>query len=294
MARPRVFFEANPEDVTAQRLAAWRSLGVDVLSLGVQSFDDAELRWLGRRHSAKAAITAVETALEAGFDTVSLDLIFGTPHQHLPVWRTSLELASALQPQHISCYQLTVHEGTTFGRWRDRGKLVEMGEGEQAEIFSLTHEFLARAGYTAYEVSNFARSSAHHSQHNLKYWRHAPYLGLGPSAHSFLANRRWWNHASFGDYAAAIKCERRPIAGDEYLSDAELALETVMLQLRTTAGVKLADFQRRFGYDLLARNQALVKSLVDEGCVRLVNGCIAPTVAGLAVVDGMVARFDLA
>lgn len=291
---PKVFFEANPEDVTARELAAWRSLGVDVLSLGVQSFDDAELRWLGRRHSAKAAIEAVETALEAGFDTVSVDLIFGTPDQNLAAWRASLETVSAIQPQHISCYQLTVHDGTTFGRWRDRGKLFEMAEGAQAEIFDFTHEFLGRAGYAAYEVSNFARTDADQSRHNLKYWRHSPYLGLGPSAHSLLGNRRWWNHGRLGDYDAAIKAGQQPIAGDEYLTDAELALETVMLQLRTTAGIELDVFQRRFGYDLLERNLALVRSLEAQGCLTVANGRISPTVTGLAVADGMAARFDLA
>ena len=165
----RVFLEANPEDVTPAALAAWRALGVGTLSLGVQSFAAGALVFLGRRHRLAAGRRSVERARAAGFDTVSLDLIYGLPGQDAAAWRGDLEAAVALAPDHLSCYQLTVHEGTPLGRRRARGELRELPEEGQAELFELTHGFLASAGYPAYEVSNFARVPEHRSRHNAKY-----------------------------------------------------------------------------------------------------------------------------
>ena len=179
-AAPWIFLEANPEDVTPEACAAWRGLGVRTLSLGVQSFADDALHFLGRRHGAAQARAAVETAQAAGFDTVSVDLIFGLPGQAVDAWQRELATAVALGPGHLSCYQLTIHARTRFGIAAKRGRLSEMSEGQQAVLFELTHRFLAAAGYCAYEVSNFARGRDHESRHNRKYWDHTPYLGLGP------------------------------------------------------------------------------------------------------------------
>ena len=187
---PWVFLEANPEDVTPEACAAWRALGVRTLSLGVQSFSDEALRFLGRRHSGRQARAAVETALAAGFDTVSIDLIFGLRGQTAEDWRRELAAAVELAPQHLSCYQLTIHPRTRFGVQAKHGQLSELPEDDQATLFELTHRFLADAGWPAYEVSNFARGPAHQSRHNRKYWDHTPYLGLGPSAHSLAAAGR--------------------------------------------------------------------------------------------------------
>ena len=176
----RIYLEANPEDVSPESVASWRELGVDTLSLGVQAFDDDALSFLGRRHTAAEAHAAVETARDSGFDTVSIDMIFGLPNQPTSVWRASLERAIAHQPDHISCYQLTIHDGTLFGRRRDEGDLDEMPSDAQAELFRETHRMLADSGYEGYEVSNFARGVEHRSKHNQKYWDHTPYLGVGP------------------------------------------------------------------------------------------------------------------
>ena len=161
-----VFLEVNPEDVTPDACAAWRSLGVRTLSLGVQSFSDDALRFLGRRHRAEQARAAVETALAAGFHTVSVDLIFGLPGQSPEAWQRELATAAALESGHVSCYQLTIHARTRFGVAAKRGQLSEMPEGEQAALFEITHRVLADAGYSAYEVSNFARGRDHESRHN--------------------------------------------------------------------------------------------------------------------------------
>ena len=290
----RVFLEANPEDVTADRLAAWRELGVAVVSLGVQSFDAAALAFLGRRHEPERSRSAVELALAAGFRTVSLDLIYGLPGQDEAAWRRELDAAVALGPDHLSCYQLTVEPGTPFGRRRDRGELAELPEPGQAALFRLTHRALADAGWPAYEVSSFAREPRHRSLHNRKYWRHAPYLGLGPSAHSFDGRRRrWWNEPRLAAWRARLDRGERPLAGEETLGDAELALERLMLGLRTAEGIDLAAFRERYGIDLLAANGALLDRLAGEGLARLEEGRLAPTLDGLAVADGLAGLFEL-
>ena len=289
----RLFLEANPEDVSGGALEAWRALGVSTLSLGVQSFDDRELRFLGRRHDAARAREAVAESVAADFECVSVDLIFGLPGQSADTLRANLEAAVALGPEHLSCYQLTVHEGTAFGRRRARGRFVEMAEDEQAERYALIHEVLGARGWDAYEVSNFAREPRYRSQHNRKYWRHVPYLGLGPSAHSFDGLRRWWNHRALGPYRTALHAGERPIAGCERLSRDALALEALMFGMRSVEGIDLDRFRRRFAVDLVARNRRFVDACRDAGHLRIARGRLMPTTAGLAVADALAARFAL-
>ena len=301
---PWIFLEANPEDVTPEACAAWRALGVRTLSLGVQSFSDEALRFLGRRHTGQQARAAVETALGAGFDTVSIDLIFGLQGQAVADWQLQLATAVSLQPQHLSCYQLTIHERTPFGAQAKRGRLSELPEEEQATLFELTHGFLADAGWAAYEVSNFARGEDHQSRHNRKYWDHTPYLGLGPSAHSLAASdgvspaRRWWNERGTPQWERRVAAGDRPIEAQELLGPSEMAAEALLLGLRTTAGVDLEGLRDRYGVDLLAANDTLVARLVDEERIVLRAGAdarlwLVPTLAGLAVADGLAAAFDL-
>lgn len=303
LAEPWTFLEANPEDVTARSCAEWRELGVRTLSLGVQAFSEDALRFLGRRHDGAQARAAVETALAAGFDTVSVDLIFGLPGQSPEDWRRELDTAVALGPQHLSCYQLTIHERTRFGVAARRGQLAEMPEAEQAVLFDLAHRRLADAGFEHYEVSNFARGRGHRSRHNGKYWDHTPYLGLGPSAHSLAvdagadaagpAARRWWNELRTPRWEARIAAGERPVESQEALGPSALATEAVMLGLRTADGIDLDAFAARFGFDLVAANEALVARLTDDGLVTLRDGRLAPTASGLAVADGLAAAFGV-
>lgn len=285
--------EANPEDVTAEAADAWRALGVRTLSLGVQSFADEALRFLGRRHDGAAAHRAVATALAAGFEVVSVDLIYGLPGQTATAWRRDLATATALAPQHLSCYQLTVHEGTPFGFRRARGKLVELAEEGQAELFLLTHEELAARGWPGYEVSNFAADPRWHSRHNRKYWRHVPYLGLGPSAHSFDGGRRWWNERKLLPWQRAVAEAGGAVAGGEELGPRELALEHLLLGLRSD-GLDLA-LLGRLGCDLeSARPAARVGAAVAAGLLAAAPGRLVPTLAGWAVADGLAAELAAA
>jgi oxygen-independent coproporphyrinogen-3 oxidase len=301
---PWIFLEANPEDVTAEACAAWRGLGVRTLSLGVQSFSDEALRFLGRRHTGREARAAVETALAAGFHTVSLDLIFGLRGQTAEDWQLQLATAVSLEPQHLSCYQLTIHAGTRFGVQAKHGRLSELPEDDQATLFELTHRYLADAGWPAYEVSNFARGVDHQSRHNRKYWDHTPYLGLGPSAHSLAVAdasapaRRWWNERGTPQWEKRLAVGERPIEAQESLGPQDLAAEALLLGLRTTEGIALDGLKARYGIDLLAVNDRLVARLVDEGRIVLradADGAqwLVPTLAGLAVADGLAAAFEL-
>ncbi len=180
--------------------------------------------------------------------------MFGLPGQSRATLEANLTTVAAHAPQHVSCYQLTIHEGTPFWKWRERGRLTELDEDSQAELYLTLFETLEAQGLRAYEVSNFARGAAHESTHNRKYWHHVPYLGVGPSAHSFSGNRRWWNHRSTQNWAADVTSARKPIADEEALSDTDLALETVMLRLRTRDGLDLRAYEARFGVDLRAKN----------------------------------------
>jgi oxygen-independent coproporphyrinogen-3 oxidase len=289
----QLFLEANPEDVSPQRASGWRDLGVDFVSLGVQSLDDADLGFLGRRHSASEARRAVEILAGKGFSTVSIDLIYGIAGRSEGHWRRQLESALDLGIDHLSCYQLTVHEETLLGRRVARGVATEMGEGGLAELFFLTHELLADAGFAGYEVSNFASAPEHRSRHNQKYWDHTPYLGLGPSAHSFAGRRRWRNRRKLRLWQAAVDMGERPVEEEERPSKEQLVLESLMLGFRTAAGVDLDRLHNRFGVDLLAHNGEVTDRFSASGHIEVEDGRLRPTVAGLAIADTLARSFTI-
>jgi len=289
-AETRIYLEANPEDVERSAVSAWRDLGITTLSLGVQSFDDDELRFLGRRHTSSEARLAVDLASKAGFETVSVDLIYGLPDQSVGAVRRNLEAAASLEPEHLSCYELEIHQRTTFGKRRARGELSELPNEKQADLFCLTHEVLGATGYEGYEVSNFARAPAHRSTHNRKYWRHVPYLGLGPSAHSFDRRRRWWNERSMVAWERAVRSGRLPEAGGETLTRQDLTLERIMLSLRTREGLNLQNFTRESGIDLLASQKPALQRAIDDGLLFLEADRLKPTLKGFAIADGLAAE----
>ena len=293
VAQGWILLEANPEDVTVERLAQWRDLGVATLSLGVQSFDAAALEFLGRRHGPELARRSIELALRAGFHTVSIDLIYGLPGQREAAWREQMSLALAAGPQHLSCYQLTIDQGTRFALLEKRGRLSQLPQDAQAELFLLTHRFLNDAGMQGYEVSQFATAPEHRSPHNVKYWNHTPYLGLGPSAHSFDDNRRWWNYRRTDPWQACVREGRRPIEGRETLAREELVLEALMTGLRSYAGVDLRRVRSTRDVDLLEANRSLVERLSDDGLLTCEGERLVPTARGLALADSIAARFDV-
>ena len=291
----RFCLETNPEDASRSNLEAWRRLGVGFLSLGVQSFDARALRFLGRRHDAAEARSAVERSMSQGFSTVSVDLIYGLPGRSLESWERDLDTVVALGADHVSCYQLTFHSNTPFGKLRSRGRIAEPTEDERAKLFFVTHERLAAAGYEGYEVSNFARRPEHRSRHNQKYWNRVPYLGLGPSAHSYDGGgRRWWNERELERWRWRVASGDRPVAGDEKLSVEDRALERVMLGLRTTEGVDLGRLDRELGTDLVAANLRRLEEWRADDLIRLEDERVVPTLRGLAVADRLAAGLEIA
>lgn len=285
--------EVNPEDAAPESLKGWRDLGFDRISLGVQALDDRALRFLGRRHDAAAARASVERARNAGFRSVSLDLIYALSGFGGGWWRRQLDLAAALGPDHISCYELTIHAGTPFGRRRDAGRLLETSEDERAANFVAAHRRLAERGYEGYEVSNFARSEADRSRHNRKYWRHVPCLGLGPSAHSFDGRRRWWNAAPWQRWHRALEDGASPVAEVERLTDRELLLETLMMGLRQRSGVDCAALERRFGFDSWSWNARQIEAWERAGWLLISGRRLQPTVEGMARADRLAAEWEL-
>jgi oxygen-independent coproporphyrinogen III oxidase len=296
--------EANPADITESLLAALRRSGVNRLNVGVQSFDDDSLALLGRRHTALQAIGAIQRVHDAGFVNIGLDLIYGLPSSPaegangdmmphrvpicspLTTWLATLNTAISLNPDHLSCYQLTLEEGTPLTERYLRGEVILPDESRQADFFLRTAQILEESGYRHYEISNFARHGRE-SRHNRKYWNHVPYLGLGPAAHSFSGRERRWNRNSVDAYIGDLESGREPIEAREILSDEQLRLEALFLGFRTRRGICLEAFKARYGRNLLADKGDMIERLSGEGLVEIRDGFLRPTRSGMAVADSL-------
>ncbi len=283
--RPWIAMEANPEDVDRSALSDWKNLGVSYLSLGVQSFDPQALAFLGRHHTPIQARRSILMAKEMGFHTVSIDLIYCLPDQTDEAWGSELSSAVEMSPDHISCYQLTIEPGTPLGVRKRQGRLDEPGQKAQASLFFKTHTYLESLGYSAYEISNFASHAEHRSRHNQKYWTQKPYLGLGPSAHSFSGSFRWWNRSRLSEYLESIGHQERPIAETERLDTGQLCLETVALGFRTPEGIDLGAMPADLGSAILEANQAQLDQWSQAGLVEVDSQRIRPTLKGMALAD---------
>jgi oxygen-independent coproporphyrinogen-3 oxidase len=234
-----ISLEANPEDVTIPLAAAWRAAGVNRVSLGVQSFDPAVLEWMHRVHTADDVPRAVEALRCAGFQELSLDLIFGLPANLGRDWDHDLSRALSLHPEHLSLYGLTVEPHTILGHQAGRGELTPVDEERYAAEFLAAHGRLLSHGYDHYEVSN-AALPGHRARHNSAYWRRAAFIGLGPSAHSGYADERRWNIREWTAYERAVAGGGSPLAGRELLDGNAIRLEELYLGLRTTDGVPIS------------------------------------------------------
>lgn len=241
--------EVNPDDVTRDYVAGLVSLGVNRISMGVQSFNDAELQAIGRRHTAREAIDSLSEIRAAGIGNVSIDLIYGLPLQTLDTWRETVGQAIALRPQHISAYALSYEPGTALWRQRERGEVKEADDDLSVTMYRELIDALCQAGYEHYEISNFALPGFN-SRHNSSYWNDKPYLGLGASAHSYDCKVRRYNLADIVEYIKAIEAHHTAFE-IEQLTLSERYDEAVMVQLRTLRGIDLDFIESRFGLDAL-------------------------------------------
>jgi oxygen-independent coproporphyrinogen-3 oxidase len=274
-----VTLEANPNDVTPEKLRICRELGFNRVSLGVQSMDDKELTFLGRRHTARQAVRAMQLIRASGFPGFGIDLIFGLPGQTDAEWRRTLQEVLAFSPNHISCYQLTVSRGTPLWGMQEAGRIVMPDEEQERSLFLTASEVLEGQGFVHYEVSNYARGNLHVCRHNSKYWDRTPYLGLGPSAHSLQGDTRWWNHRSVRQYCEELSLGRRPVQGSERLSEEQVALERLSLQLRTKDGAPIRDLG---GYE---KTDRMLPGLLEAGLLEVIGERAAPTREGFLVAD---------
>ena len=255
--------EANPNDITPEYLGFLRSIGVNRLSMGVQSFCDEHLRWFNRRHNAQEAIDAYRMAVEAGFDNISLDLIFGFAKLSDAQWEDNISTILQLAPQHISCYQMSIEKGSELGRLFRKGEYQEPDQDRCAEQYYTLSKRLTQAGYVHYEISNFALPG-YHSKHNSSYWQRTPYLGLGPSAHSFDGkSTRLWNPASLTQYCKLTDYSQF----GESLTEADTFNEQIMLGLRQSKGLNINGLDKNLYKYVSDAVSNLIKSgyLIQEG-----------------------------
>ncbi len=278
--------EVNPDDVTYDFVAGIAALGVNRISMGVQSFHDEDLRLMGRRHSVAQVYSAVEAIRGAGIENVSIDLIYGLPGQTKEAWRENLSKAVALDVQHLSAYSLTYEEGSKLSRLAKRGEVHPVGEEDCADMFALLRAELAQAGFYQYEISNFAKPGME-SKHNSSYWDGTPYLGVGASAHSYDGTSRQWNIANTRLYIAKLQQ-----GADDYYEVEQLDLETryndfVLTTLRTRKGMDLAlleeGYTRRL-YDYCLKNAS---KYISEGLLIREDGFLRLSESGLFVSDGV-------
>ena len=255
--------EANPDDVTPEWSAAVRALGVNRVSMGVQSFQDAVLRLVGRRHTARQAIDAVASLRHAGIDNISIDLIYGLPGQTLETWAESVRQAVDLRPQHISAYGLTYEPGTRLWQQRECGEVVEASEDQYLDMYRVLVGLLQVAGYEHYEISNFALPG-YRSRHNSSYWNETPYLGLGAAAHSYDGTMRRSNPADLCGYIRRIT-SGQPACQVEDLAWWERYDERVMLGLRTADGVDAHRLRSDFGDKAWAHFVSEARRHIDAG-----------------------------
>lgn len=259
-----ISLEGNPDDLKLEKLKAYKSFGINRLSVGVQSFHEADLKLLNRSHNAKQAVEALENISKAGFTNFNLDLIYGIPGLDDNKWVENIELALKFNAPHISAYALTVEDKTALKHLIKTGKLPAVSDTQSAEQFDILRKLLSGKGFEHYEISNFAKKG-YHSRHNTLYWQNIPYLGLGPSAHSFKNNRRSWNIANNSLYMK--KLSSGDFYDEELLSDKDIYNEKIMTGLRTSRGINLqnlSEFEKKFLLEK-ARMFIMKKQLEIEG-----------------------------
>ena len=283
---PEVTIECNPDDLTPDFLAQLKRLPFNRISMGVQSFNDAQLKRLGRRHDAEKARQAVKNAREAGYDNISIDLIFALPGSTLAEWEHDLDSAIALRPDHLSAYNLTYEEGTPLHRALEGGDFAELSEEENIEQFQMLIAKLKEAGYNHYEISNFAKPGCE-SRHNSSYWNDTPYIGCGAAAHSYNGTSRQWNIANIKEYIKGIE-NGLPNFEIEELSEEEHYNDTILTRLRTAKGIPLEWMKKKFCERLNRYMQHAIEKEIALDNLKEENGFVSLTQKGIFISDAVI------
>ena len=283
-SQAEITLEANPDDLTPDKLAVLAASPVNRLSIGLQSFHEPHLRLMNRAHSAQESWQAVQRAQAAGFENISVDLIYGVPASGHAIWEADLARLFELNVPHVSAYALTIEPDTAFGRRLKKGTFVAPPEDFVAQQFEILLTQLRANGYEQYEISNFCRPGRE-SRHNANYWRGVPYLGLGPSAHSFDGRSRQYTVANNSQYVAAVLERGEVLATTERLTPLDQANEYLLTTLRTSRGCDLRHLRDALGLDLLAHRADYLRSLATQGMATLENDVLRLTDAGKLLAD---------
>jgi oxygen-independent coproporphyrinogen-3 oxidase len=283
--RQEVTLEANPDDLNPQALATWKSLGIDRLSLGIQSFQDPILKAYNRAHTSTEAKQAIQLARAAGFEKFSIDLIYGYPHADHSLWHLDLEEALRLDPGHLSAYSLTIEPQTTFSNWTKKGKFSPAEDEFVAQQYEWLQEQADKAGYIQYEISNFSRPNQA-AVHNSNYWKRRPYLGIGPSAHSFDGQSRGFNPSSNPSYTKALTKGTAPFV-IENLSNSERLNEEILTGLRTCWGVDTESLAERYRLDIFEVKKSALTKLTALGMIHTLGKTLTLTRKGQLLADSI-------
>ena len=284
-----ITFEVNPDDVNPVYLEGLLNQGVNRLSVGIQSFHEEDLTYMNRSHSAEQAIQALKDINKAGFKDFSLDLIYGGHTTTNPMWKENIELALSFKPNHISAYCMTIESNTVFGAWNKTGKLTSIDDEKASEQFTILTEALKEKGYEHYEISNFALPGRY-AVHNTNYWMGKPYLGIGPSAHSYKNNKRTWNISNNAKYMSSIENNELPFS-EEVLTLADRYNEYIMTRLRTMWGIDLNYLKDSFGEDIYTTtlNKSMDKNI--KNLITSKGDCIKLSEDGKMFADAVASHF---
>lgn len=275
-----ITLEANPDDISKDKLKEWKETGINRLSIGIQSFFEEDLRWMNRAHTAQQAINNLQLAIEH-FDNITIDLIYGTPELTNEKWKQNIERAFAFNIPHLSCYALTVEPKTPLDKLIRQHKSPDINPDKQSEQFLLLMQWMAAAGYEHYEISNFAKPGFR-SRHNSSYWQGKNYIGFGPSAHSFDGNSRWWNIANNNQYIESIKKGIIPFEKEELTATQKLN-EYIMISLRTMEGLNLSKVSEASSFEIRAAS----KKYIEKGLMKIENDYLKLTNEGKLLADGI-------
>jgi len=283
--------EVNPGTIDDSKLAFYKSIGINRLSIGMQSFNDAELKTLGRIHDSRQAVITFDKARKAGFENISIDLIYALPDQKLNSWLKTLKTGLSLNPEHVSAYNLIYEQGTPFYRKLIHGTFIQKNEDEELKFFTETINQFNSYNYMHYEISSYAKSENYYSRHNYKYWDHTFYLSFGPSAHSFWNKTRWSNIRSISQYINKISDIKNIIDFSENLNKETLIFENIMLSLRTYEGINLNNFESAFEESFIKKHEKLNNSLINDGFAYIENDTFKLSPKGMVICDSILSRF---
>ena len=283
-----ITLETNPGTVNKEKFKDFLKAGINRISIGIQTFDDDELKFLTRIHNKQIAIETVWLAKEVGFKNISLDLIFNLPKQTKEKWMLNLQTAIALPITHLSAYSLILERGTILNKLVLDKKVVLQDEDYDAELHEMTIEFLNRNNFVQYEVSNFALKGFE-CRHNLAYWQYKNYLGFGTSAHSFVNGKRWWNYSPLKFYVDSVTQKENAVIGEEILSEQQMKEEFIMLALRSK-GLNVNEFNEKFGLDWYKKKKNQIETYLENLFLADRNDILFLTPKGYVVCDEIIAN----